>query len=266
MWEGGRLVGPFFTLAFIAFWLAITVGTGGVDLCFLISGRVTQGKVTRSWQVGFNQARQRPVVAALFAHGGGRRGPRFYAEYDYQDASGVAHSGSGPIGGWQPPVGGQLDVTYCALAPGWSRPHKVPLVSTLFRVPFAVIGIWVVSSTLRGLWNNMRDASRFVQLMVQGVAAAGLVDKRIIEIRHGRKGRKIEVPWLEYSYLATDTQTGKRHLFPGREQAAHSLAERKEGDLLLICYDANYPARHAIDRFATREESTEALLENERNS
>jgi hypothetical protein len=244
-------------LALAVFGTVLAIGGGLVlttELRYLTGGVLAEARVLAKWQA----AGERPAaVAAVLAHGGGRRGPRYTVSYEFTDTAGQVHAGSATIGkaDWdQLGPGDALDVEYLAAEPGTSRPLDPlrPVLGLGFALetlgcPMLLGGL----TLLRRRWAAVTDQ---VRLIGTGQPVLGLID----EVRAlGKKGEPCVT--VRYRYVSPGGESAPQ-VRGGTSAPVPADARRwRAGGPILVLVDPDEPDRHAADLFSARPEDLERL-------
>jgi hypothetical protein len=215
------------------------------DAAFFFAGKTVQAVVKGKQKAA---AALPPVAAAgLFAHGGGRRGPRYLLHYEFT-VGGKVYGGAAQVASadWEAAQLGQpLEVAYLPSDPAVNRAGASFLASGGFVfLAFCVLG-W--AGGIAFLVSGVAEVRRRVRLLAEGVPALGVIDA--VNVRVPRRKGKRFIESVRYSFLLE--QGGDKQLREG-ELVAPILfrpGEIKEKDVILVAYDAADPARHELDFF-----------------
>jgi hypothetical protein len=251
--DGGVAAG----LALAAFGVVLAVGGWFLlawELRYLTEGVTVEAHVLARWQA----ALRRPAVAAVLAHGGGRRGPLYVVSYEYQDEGGRVHQASAgiPKADWDRlGPGDVLAVEYLADEPGTSRP--VPTRRTALGVGFAleVVGCLLLLGGLAVFRRRVGAVNDQVRLVTTGQPVLGLLD----DVRpYG--GKKDSCVTLQYRYLAADGDAAPQVRSGTAEWVVPSAERWRAGGPVLVLVDPDDHDRHALDLFNARPGDLERLI------
>jgi hypothetical protein len=235
---------------------SVTLPEIGRDAAFFFAGETVQA-VVKGKQ---NAAAALPPVAAagLFAHGGGRRGPRYLLHYEFT-VGGKVYGGAAQVAraDWEAAQLGQpLEVVYFPSDPAVNRAGASFLASGGFIfLAFCVLG-W--AGGLAFVVSGVGDVRRRVRLLAEGVPALGVIDA--VNVRVPRRKGKGFIEAVRYSFLLE--QGGEKQLREGELTAPVLFrpGEIKEKDVIVVVCDAADPDRHELDCFDARRADRLRLL------
>jgi hypothetical protein len=203
-------------------------------------------------------AGRRPAAAAVLAHGGGRKGPRYLARYEFTDAAGQVHQGQASFDkavwdGLQP--GAAFAVEYLRDQPTVNQPYNPARPLLWLGLGLAALGGLLVGGGLLLLGGEWRAIAERVRLTADGTPVLGLVE----EVRRTKPRKGGPVVTVGYRYLAPGAD-GAPHLYAGEFSGAERwMRSWAAGAPLLVLVDPDDPARHAPDRFHARSDDLERL-------
>jgi hypothetical protein len=225
------------------------------DAAFFFAGKTVQAVVKGKQKAA---AALPPVAAAgLFAHGGGRRGPRHLLHYEFT-VGGKVYGGAAQVArsDWEAAQLGQpLEVVYLPAEPAMNRAGASFLASGGFIfLAFCVVG-W--AGGIAFVVSGARAVRRRVRLLAEGVPALGAIDA--VNVRVPRKGKRF-IESVRYSFLLE--QGGEKQLREGElvSPVLFRPGEIKEKDVILVVYNAADPDRHEVDCFDARRADRLRLL------
>ena len=223
------------------------------QLPFLLEGTTVQGKVIDTQIARVSSSGVPLAMIPLFAHGGGGHRPGYVIRYEYTDAVGIRHLGSGRASGaeWSDARrGSPIAVRYLR-----NDPEKSQLASETWRasmtIPFG-IGLAIVAWSIWYASKGMRWAAQQVRLVGWGRAVRGTLTRA--EIEHRGTRRKERVCVLEYEYAAPEPMTGKLELCG---KLRHNWCS---GNRIVVLIDPDKPTNHAADIFDARICDREELI------
>jgi hypothetical protein len=221
------------------------------ELRYIFDGTTADAQVVNKWIA----ARGGPVFAAVLAHGGGRRGPRYNIRYEFHDAAGQVHGGQGDIDAteWQQlAVGATVPIEYVQ-----SDPTKNRLAghgSLALFLGLTLGGAAALFGALTLIRSRLRTINEQVRLTLTGRPVLGLIEA--VERQAPRKGAAYLI--VRYKYLA-DGEVGQQVYSGGFRCGDRKPTSWSAGDPLLILVDESEPARHAPDRFHVRPQDLATL-------
>jgi hypothetical protein len=203
-------------------------------------------------------ARPAPVIVALIAHAGGRRGPVFRVRYEFADTAGQVHNGSDGIdeAEWRRLApGATIRIEYLRSNPEWNRPLR-PIWLLLLGTGLSIGGVAALLGGFLFLRSRLRTINEQVRLTLIGKPVLGLIP--IVQRHKPSKGAAFLV--VNYAYSVTGPNGPELH------GGSFRCSDRRptpweDGQPILVLVDETDPARHAPDRFHVREAELATLLQ-----
>jgi hypothetical protein len=224
------------------------------ELRYLTGGAVAEAHVLQKWQAAL---RQPATVAAVLAHGAGRRGPRYTVSYEYRDLAGQVRQGFASFSkdDWDElRPGDALEIEYLTADPNTSRPLSTLRVALWIGLALEAVGCLTLIGGLTLLGRRWTAIKGQVQLIATGQPVLGLIDE---VSTLGKKNDPCVV--LRYRYLVPDgVWTPKVRTGLSAPVAADPQRWRVGGPILVLV-DPDAPDRHAADLFHARPEDMERL-------
>ena len=196
-----------------------------------------------------------PVVACLFAHGGGKRRSR-YVTYSFTVAGSVygrtESVSSATYDAAQ--IGGPIEVVYFPSDPKVCRAGE-PIWWTGI-IPFFAVGLLASAASLACMVIGARDIQRKIHLIADGVPALGIIDS--VEIGYRKKCAYVRS--VAYTYLVMHGGKSETRRATLGSNVPYLPGEVATGDTIIVVVDPHDSSGHEIDCFAARDDEKARLL------
>lgn len=225
------------------------------DLRLATEGKIVEATVINKRMAGLPG----PALAALLAHGGGKRRSRL-VEFEF-NVGGRAVRRSERVSDaiWNKAIVGQtISVVYLPSDPSICRAGD-PLWKTGLMGPFGT-GILAGATGIVCLVRAARGIVRNVRLIATGWPALGIID--CVQTRQHK--RQTYVERVAYSFLVVSQAGQQLHRAELNSNIPLAPGQLETGDLVLVMYDQFDARQHAIDYFGARDDEKPSLLANAR--
>jgi hypothetical protein len=222
------------------------------DLRLTFEGATTRAVVSNKH---IALAKLQPVVACLFAHGGGKR-RSCYVTYSFNvggNAYGRTEGVSSSIYN-AAQIGKAVEVLYLPDDPNICRVGE-PIWQTGI-MPLLAVGLLASAASFACAVAGIRDIRRKVRLIAEGTPVLGIIDA--VEVGYQKK--RAFVRRLVYSYLATDGVQPEVHHAALSSNVPYAPGEVAVGETIVVVLDPHERSRHEIDCFGARDEDKTRLL------